>query len=95
MVDFFDRQVLLIFTHVQVVNQLLEGTARMKREFDLLKKVKIAALKQRGWRLRQLIDGYIRYLREQKNSGPSSSIRDSALTYDDGEELDDDSRISM
>jgi four helix bundle protein len=55
----------------------------------------IASLKQRGWRLRQLIDGYIRYLREQNNSGPSSSIRESALTYDDGEELDDDSRISM
>ena len=29
----------------------------------------IASLKERGWRLRQLIDGYIRYLREQKNSG--------------------------
>jgi four helix bundle protein len=55
----------------------------------------IASLKQRGWRLRQLIDGYIRYLREQKNSEPSSSVRETALTYDDAEELDDDSRISM
>jgi four helix bundle protein len=55
----------------------------------------IASLKQRGWRLRQLIDGYIRYLREQKNSGPSSVVRETALTYDDAEELDDDSRISM
>jgi four helix bundle protein len=55
----------------------------------------IASLKERGWRLRQLIDGYIRYLREQKNSGPSSSVRETALTYDDAEELDDDSRISM
>jgi four helix bundle protein len=56
----------------------------------------IASLKERGWRLRQLIDGYIRYLREQKNSGPSSSVRETALTYDGAEKLDDDdSRISM
>jgi four helix bundle protein len=55
----------------------------------------IASLRQCGWRLRQLIDGYIRYLRQQKNSGPSSSVRETALTYDDAEELDDDSRISM
>ena len=55
----------------------------------------IASLKQCGWRLRQLIDGYIRYLRQQKNFGPSSSVRETALTYDDAEELDDDSRISM
>jgi four helix bundle protein len=55
----------------------------------------IASLKQCGWRLRQLIDGYIRYLRQQKNSGPSSSVRETALTYDYAEELDDDSRISM
>ncbi len=55
----------------------------------------IASLKQCGWRLRQLIDGYIRYLRQQKNSGPSSSVRETALTYDHAEELDDDSRISM
>ena len=55
----------------------------------------IASLKQRGWRLRQLIDGYIRYLRAQKNSGPSSSVRETALTYDDAEEFDDDSRISI
>jgi four helix bundle protein len=55
----------------------------------------IASLKQCGWRLRQLIDGYIRYLREQKNSGPSSSVRETALTYHDTEKLDDDSRISM
>ena len=55
----------------------------------------IASLKQSGRRLRQLIDGCIRYLREQKNSGPSTSVRETALTYDDAEELDDDSRISM
>ena len=55
----------------------------------------IASLKQRGWRLRQLIDGYIRYLREQKNSGPSPSVQETASSHNDVEELDDDSRISM
>src|SRR5437773_10897809 len=28
----------------------------------------IASLKAEGWRVRQLIDGYIRYLRQQKNA---------------------------
>src|SRR5947207_15078803 len=28
----------------------------------------IGSLKEQGWRLRQLIDGYIRYLRDQKNA---------------------------
>ena len=49
----------------------------------------IASLKQEGWRLRQLIDGYIRYIRDQKNS---SSVREAAPVYD---EIDDDSRISI
>ena len=49
----------------------------------------IASLKQEGWRLRQLINGYIRYLRDQKNS---SSVREAAPVYD---EIDDDSRISI
>src|SRR5438093_7937137 len=33
----------------------------------------IASLKQEGWRVRQLIDGYIRYLRRQKNSERDTS----------------------
>src|SRR2546430_15301586 len=36
----------------------------------------IVSLKQEGWRLRQLIDGYIRYLRQQKNFEASSSVRE-------------------
>jgi four helix bundle protein len=55
----------------------------------------IAFLKQGGWRLRQLINGYIRYLRDQKNSEGSSSVRETSPPYDDANELDDDSRISI
>jgi four helix bundle protein len=39
---------------------------------------KIIALKDEGRRLRQLTDGYIRYLRDQKNS---SSIREDSPAY--------------
>src|SRR3982750_3767448 len=39
----------------------------------------IGSLKQSGWRLRQLIDGYIRYLRAQKTSGECSSVRESSV----------------
>jgi four helix bundle protein len=53
----------------------------------------IAFLKQDGWRLRQLIDGYIRYLRDQRNSEGSSSVRETSPPYND--EFDDDSRISI
>ena len=52
----------------------------------------IASLKQEGWRLRQLINGYIRYLRDQKNS---SSVREAAPVYGAIDEIDDDSRISI
>ena len=55
----------------------------------------IASLKQEGWRLRQLIDGYIRYLRNQKNSGGFSSVQESSPVYNDTDEIDDDSRISI
>ena len=55
----------------------------------------IASLKQEGWRLRQLIDGYIRYLRDQKNSGGFSSVQESSPVYNDTDEIDDDLRISI
>jgi four helix bundle protein len=55
----------------------------------------IAALKEEGWRVRQLIDGYVRYLRDQKNSMGTASVRETSPTYDDIEELDDDSRLSI
>jgi four helix bundle protein len=53
----------------------------------------IARLKDQGWRVRQLIDGYIRYLREQKNS--EGSVRETLPVYGDGTEAEDDSRFSM
>ena len=53
----------------------------------------ISALKEQGWRVRQLIDGYIRYLREQKNTIGPSSVRETSPVYDD--ELNDDSRFSI
>ena len=53
----------------------------------------IASLKQEGWRVRQLIDGYIRYLRQQKNSEAGvSSVRETSPLYD--EDIDD-SRFSI
>src|SRR2546427_2831687 len=62
----------------------------------------IVSLKQRGWRLRQLIDGYIRYLRDQK---AGSSIRETSYPYGASREESDmpleidqgsnDSRISI
>jgi four helix bundle protein len=53
----------------------------------------IASLKQEGWRVRQLIDGYIRYLRQQKNSeAGASSVQETPTIYDDSP---DDSRISI
>jgi four helix bundle protein len=53
----------------------------------------IDSLKQQGWRIRQLTDGYIRYLRQQK--GPAGSkARETSPIYDDAA-IDDDSRFSI
>lgn len=54
----------------------------------------IGTLKEQGWRVRQLSDGYIRYLREQKRAAGSSSTRESPAVYDDIE-ADNDSRFSI
>ncbi|MGI8436710.1 MAG: four helix bundle protein [Chthoniobacterales bacterium] len=48
---------------------------------------RVAALKQEGWRMRQLIDGYIRYLRARK-SATATSVKEGALAYGEGEELE-------
>jgi four helix bundle protein len=50
----------------------------------------LALLKEQGWRLRQLIDGYIRYLRAQKNS-----VREDAPVYSNANDRENDSRISI
>ena len=42
----------------------------------------ITGLKQRGWRVRQLIDGYIRYLRQQTISS-GSRVKEEAFPEDD------------
>src|SRR5713226_5822795 len=53
----------------------------------------IASLKQEGWRVRQLIDGYIRYLRDQKHSEAGApSSQETSPVYDDDA---DNSRISI
>jgi len=53
----------------------------------------VNSLKQQGWRVRQLIDGYVRYLRQQKNSAAGSdSVREESPEY--SEEIDD-SRFSI
>jgi four helix bundle protein len=56
---------------------------------------RVNCLKQKGWRLRQLIDGYIRYLREQKKSDASSSAQDASPLYGDMAAIGDDSRFSI
>ncbi len=53
----------------------------------------IASLKAEGWRVRQLIDGYIRYLRQQKNA--SSTVEGTPPSCDDSLGLEDDSRFSI
>jgi len=55
----------------------------------------IRSLKREGWRVRQLIDGYIPYLRGQKNSRGFSSVHEPSAAYDNADELEDDSRISI
>ena len=53
----------------------------------------IDSLKQQGWRVRQLIDGYVRYLRQPKDSaGGLRSVREESPEY--SEEIDD-SRFSI
>jgi len=59
---------------------------------DYLPEIEIAPLKENGWRVRQLIDGYIRYLRQQKNSEGASSVQETSRIYDENA---DDSRISI
>jgi four helix bundle protein len=54
----------------------------------------IALLKQGGWRVRQLIDGYIRYLRQQKSSEVTRPSTQEASPFYDDDDVND-SRISI
>ena len=52
----------------------------------------IELLKQQGWRVRRLIDGYVRYLRRQKGSAAGlGSVKEDSPEYDE----DVDSRFSI
>jgi four helix bundle protein len=51
----------------------------------------ITSVKKDGWRVRQLIDGYVRYLRQQ-NADSKSLVREASPSYDDDT---DDSRLSI
>ena len=51
----------------------------------------IGSLKEDGWRVRQLTDGYIRYLRQQ-SAGSGSLVREDSPPYDEDV---DDSRFSI
>jgi four helix bundle protein len=56
-------------------------------------KKEVASLKQQGWRVRQLIDGYIRYLRQQQNpEHDAPSAQETSPIYDDDA---NDSRFSI
>ena len=72
------------------LEELIDDLNACEDEHYLSEK-EIASLKQKGWRVRQLIDGYIRYLRRQKNSeGNAWSAQETSSIYDDGV---DDSRF--
>jgi len=58
---------------------------------EYLPNQEVGALKEKGWRVRQLIDGYIRYLRQQSGSG-TPRVKDGESLYGDNA---DDSRFSM
>jgi four helix bundle protein len=51
----------------------------------------VGTLKEQGWRVRQLLDGYIRYLRQQTNSPASRVKEEDFLQSADA----DDSRFSI
>jgi four helix bundle protein len=42
----------------------------------------IVSLKEDGWRVRQLIDGYVRYLRQQSTDHSGSSVREDSPAYE-------------
>jgi four helix bundle protein len=55
----------------------------------------VSGLKHARWRVRQLIDGYIRYLREQRISDGPSSVQETLPLYGQEADLEDDSRFTM
>ena len=73
------------------VEELIDDLSVCEDE-QYLRVEEIASLKENGWRVRQLIDGYVRYLRQQSTRNSGSSVReDSPLYHEDI----DDSRFSI
>ena len=62
---------------------------------DYLAVANVSRLKDVGWRVRQLIDGYIRYLREQRTSDGPPSVRETSSLYGEEADVEDDSRFTM
>ena len=62
---------------------------------DYLAVADVSRLKDAGWRVRQLIDGYIRYLREQRISDGPPSVRETSSLYGQEADLEDDSRFTI
>src|SRR5438445_8179076 len=58
---------------------------------DYLPAADMAPLKERGWRVRQLIEGYVRYLRSQK---AADSVRESSPHYE-GSDADDLTNLDL
>jgi four helix bundle protein len=53
-----------------------------------LAQAEIEELKQRGWQVRKLINGYLRYLRERKTGSPLALHEDSVSYADTDEDLE-------
>jgi four helix bundle protein len=54
----------------------------------------IASLKEAGWRVRQLIDAYVRYLRQQIIASSGSSVREDSPLCDEDVSTIHDSRFN-
>lgn len=66
---------------------LLHETFNVCADEQYLSMDEVSLLKQQGWRVRQLIDGYIRYLRVQTRS-KEFPVREEPPNYGEGVEID-------
>ena len=75
------------------LEELIEDLNTCEDE-DYLAVANVSRLKDVGWRVRQLIDGYIRYLREQRISDGPTSVRETSSLYGQETDVEDDSRFT-
>ena len=66
------------------LEELIDDLNVCEDEF-YLPKDRVSSLKEQGWRVRQLIDGYIRYLRGKSDSA-KASLREESPEYGEGAE---------